>query len=54
VLQGERVEVRFIQLGRQSGELVEVLRGVRPGERVATSELGRLADGAPVEDRGGR
>lgn len=54
VVKGDRAEQRFVQLGRQSGGLVEVLRGVSRGERVAVSEVERLADGAPVQDRGGR
>jgi RND family efflux transporter MFP subunit len=56
VVAGGRAELRFVQLGRQAEGLAEVLRGVRPGERVAVSEVDRLGDGAPVSDttRGGR
>ena len=54
VVRGDRAEQRFVQLGRQSGGLVEILRGVSRGERVAVSEVDRLADGALVQDRGGR
>jgi RND family efflux transporter MFP subunit len=55
VVVGDRAEVRFVQLGRQADGVVEVLRGVRAGERVAVTGLDRLTDGAPVRDpaRGG-
>jgi RND family efflux transporter MFP subunit len=48
VVTGGRAELRFVQLGRQGDGLAEVLRGVKAGERVAVSEVDRLADGAPV------
>ena len=50
VVTGGRAELRFVQLGRQGDGLAEVLRGVKAGERVAVSEVDRLADGAPVTD----
>ena len=39
---------RTVRLGQKTGEWVEVLEGVRPGEAVATSGLAQLSDGAPV------
>ncbi len=56
VVANDRAELRFVQLGREANGLVEVLRGVKPGERVATGGLDQLADGAPVtaETRDGR
>jgi membrane fusion protein, multidrug efflux system len=48
VVKDGRAELRFVQLGRQSAGLVEIARGLRPGERVVVSELDRLADGAAV------
>jgi multidrug efflux system membrane fusion protein len=53
VVAGGRAELRFVQLGRRAGSAVEVLRGLRAGERVAVGDLDRLADGVPVQDRQG-
>lgn len=39
---------RMVALGARRDGLVEVVKGVRPGEQVATSGLGQLQDGAPV------
>jgi multidrug efflux pump subunit AcrA (membrane-fusion protein) len=56
VVAGGRAELRFVQLGSQVEGVAEVLRGVKAGERVAVSEVDRLADGALVSDatRGGQ
>jgi RND family efflux transporter MFP subunit len=54
VVKGDRAELRLVQLGRQLGDGVEVVRGVQAGERLAVSALDRLADGALVVDQGGR
>ena len=41
--------MRVVQLAaRQQGEVVNILAGVKENERVATSNLGDLYDGAPV------
>jgi membrane fusion protein, multidrug efflux system len=41
--------MRVVQLAaRQQGETLNILAGVKEGERVATSNLGDLYDGAPV------
>ena len=41
--------MRVVQLAaRQQGETVNILAGVKENERVATSNLGDLYDGAPV------
>ena len=48
VLKEDRAELRFVQIGRAVDGLVEILRGLRPGERVATGGLEGLTDGAPV------
>jgi membrane fusion protein (multidrug efflux system) len=39
---------RMVVLGARRDGLVEVVKGVQPGEQVATSGLGQLQDGAPV------
>lgn len=43
------VEYRLIKTGKALGERVEVLSGLADGERIATSALARLHDGARVE-----
>ena len=46
--------MRVVQLAaRQQGEVVNILAGVKENERVATSNLGDLYDGAPVTFTGG-
>lgn len=42
-------ERRSVEVGRQVGDRVDILRGVEPGERVATTAFSRLFDGARVE-----
>jgi membrane fusion protein (multidrug efflux system) len=42
---------REIATGIRLGPVVEVASGLQAGERVATSALGRLVDGAPVKGR---
>lgn len=42
------VSQRFIRTGASRGDLVAVLEGLRPGERVATSGLLKLRNGATV------
>ena len=50
VIVGDTVaERRAVEPGRQVGDRVDILRGVAPGERVATTALSRLYDGARVE-----
>ncbi len=50
VIVGDTVaERRSVEVGRQIGDRVDILRGVAPGEQVATTALSRLYDGAAVE-----
>ena len=42
-------ERRSVEVGRQVGDRVDILRGVEPGEEVAVTALSKLYDGAPVE-----
>lgn len=46
-----RAELRFVQLGRTLDGHVEVLRGLKVGDRVVTGAPAGLGDGAPVTDR---
>jgi multidrug efflux pump subunit AcrA (membrane-fusion protein) len=50
VIRDGRASLRWIKLGRASGENVEVLAGLWPGEDIAL-DPGPLADGRPVEIR---
>jgi len=43
-----RVNQRFVQTGARRGELVEIVEGLEPGDRVATSGLLKLRNQAPV------
>src|SRR5574337_159155 len=43
------VEERQIAVGERQDGLVEIVEGLTPGERVATSRLSQLSDGAPVQ-----
>ncbi len=45
-----RVQVRPVRTGGQADERVEILDGLRPGERVAVRGAGWLTDGAAVVD----
>lgn len=45
---GDRVEVRIVHLGREAGGLVELLRGLSPGERVVNRPPEILVDGASI------
>lgn len=42
-------ERRTVEPGRQTGDRVDILRGVAAGEQVAVTALSKLYDGAPVE-----
>ncbi|MGH7372611.1 MAG: efflux RND transporter periplasmic adaptor subunit [Candidatus Rokuibacteriota bacterium] len=57
VVASGRAELRFVQLGRNVGTQVEILRGLKAGEPVVKDIPTGLTDGAPVTDRtatGGR
>jgi len=48
VLTGDKVTERSVRLGSRQDGMVEVLEGIQPGERVANSNLGQLAEGQQV------
>jgi RND family efflux transporter MFP subunit len=50
VVANGRAETRLIQTGRAADGAMPVLRGLKAGERVATSGVDRLTDGALVVD----
>ena len=49
VIAGDKVEDRIVTVGQPTGELVEITKGLKAGERVATSNLAQLADGTKVK-----
>jgi len=48
VATGDRAELRIVQVGREMGHAIEVVRGVSAGERVVTAVTPDLTDGAPI------
>jgi RND family efflux transporter MFP subunit len=48
VARQDRAEQRIVQAGRETEGLVEILRGLRPGEPVIAPRSPGLADGAPI------
>ncbi|HEV3140373.1 MAG TPA: efflux RND transporter periplasmic adaptor subunit [Vicinamibacterales bacterium] len=49
VVNGDRVEERIVTTGQTAGDLVEITKGLKSGERVATKSLAQLVDGAKVQ-----
>jgi len=48
VVNGDRVEERIVTAGPAVDDLVEISKGLKNGERVATKNVGKLVDGAHV------
>lgn len=48
VVNGDHVEERIVSLGQEADTLIEIANGLKPGEKVATTNLSRLFDGAKV------
>ncbi len=51
VVKDGRVERRAVRTGRERGTDIEVVAGLRPGEKVVTAPREGLRDGARVSDR---
>jgi membrane fusion protein, multidrug efflux system len=49
VVTGDHVEDRIVTTGQTTGDLVEITRGLKAGERVATTNLAQLSDGTKVK-----
>jgi membrane fusion protein, multidrug efflux system len=49
VVNGDKAEDRIVTTGQTVGDLVEITKGLKNGERVATKNLGQLADGTLVK-----
>jgi RND family efflux transporter MFP subunit len=48
VVTGDHVEERIVTTGEAIGDLVEITKGLKAGERVATKNVAQLADGIKV------
>ena len=48
VVAGDHVEERIVTTGEAVGDLIEITKGLKAGERVATMNVARLADGIKV------
>jgi RND family efflux transporter MFP subunit len=48
VVNGDKAEERIVTTGQTVGKLVEISKGLKAGERVATENIGQLADGVLV------
>ncbi|MDB4976695.1 MAG: putative Co/Zn/Cd efflux system rane fusion protein [Myxococcaceae bacterium] len=49
IVDGDRVRQRVVQLGPPSGELLSILDGIKPGDRVVMNPSNKLSDGALVD-----
>jgi multidrug efflux pump subunit AcrA (membrane-fusion protein) len=50
VVTGDHVEERIVTTGEAVGDLIEITKGLKAGERVATMNIARLADGIRVRN----
>jgi membrane fusion protein (multidrug efflux system) len=48
VVSGDHVDERIVTTGETVGDLVEVTKGLKAGERIATTNVAKLADGSKV------
>jgi multidrug efflux pump subunit AcrA (membrane-fusion protein) len=48
VINGDKAEERIVTIGLAVGDLIEIATGLKPGEKVATKNLGQLFDGSKV------
>jgi membrane fusion protein, multidrug efflux system len=49
VIAGDHVDERIVTTGQPVGELIEIAKGLTAGERVATTNVSKLADGTRVK-----
>ena len=49
VVNGDHVDERIVTTGQMVGDLAEITKGLSAGERVATTNLGKLSDGAKIQ-----
>lgn len=48
VAKNDRAEARIVQVGRETGGSVEILRGLQTGERIVSRQVDGLADGSLI------
>jgi RND family efflux transporter MFP subunit len=48
VVSGGKLSMRELSVGQRIGDLIEVVSGVKPGERIALTDVDTLTDGAAV------
>lgn len=48
VVTGDTLAMRELSVGQRMGDFIEVVSGVKPGERIAITDVDTLADGAAV------
>jgi membrane fusion protein (multidrug efflux system) len=51
VLSGDHVDERIVTTGDTVGDQMEITKGLKAGERVATKNVAQLSDGARVDTR---
>ena len=49
VIEGDKATRRSVRTGRQVEDRIDILSGVSVGEKVATTALPKLSDGAKIE-----
>ena len=53
VVDGDKLDVRELKIGERLGDRVEVLGGVKAGEKIAASDIEKLVDGMKVNTAAG-
>lgn len=48
VVSGNQANERLVKLGTRDGSMIEILEGIKQGDRVITSQTDKLQDGVPV------
>ena len=48
VVSGDHVDERIVTTGETVGDQVEITKGLKAGERVATKNVAQLVDGAKI------
>jgi RND family efflux transporter MFP subunit len=48
VVSGDKLAMRELAVGERMGDRIEIMGGVKAGERVAITDVDTLADGTPV------
>jgi multidrug efflux pump subunit AcrA (membrane-fusion protein) len=48
VISGDKLAIRELAVGERLGDRIEIMSGVKAGERVAVTDVDTLADGALV------